>query len=43
MAKAAEVGHVVLTHHLPDAQPTFEANGYGGTISVGEDLATFIA
>jgi ribonuclease Z len=43
MARAAGVGHVVLTHHLPDAQPSFEANGYDGQISVGEDLATFVA
>ncbi|MCP5029763.1 MAG: MBL fold metallo-hydrolase [Actinomycetia bacterium] len=43
MAKRAHVGHVVLTHHLPDAQPMFEASGYDGRITVGDDLATFVA
>ena len=42
MAERASVGHVVLTHHLPEAVPDVEPGSYGGQISVGADLETFI-
>lgn len=38
MAHAASVGHVVLTHHLPDVVPAFERGGYTGSVTVGADL-----
>ena len=43
MAHRAGVGHVVLTHHLPDATPTFERGNYSGVVSIGEDLQSFEA
>jgi ribonuclease BN (tRNA processing enzyme) len=42
MAAAAEVGRVVLTHHLPDA--SFELDlGYDGEVLVGQDLDVIVA
>ncbi|KAI9024863.1 beta-lactamase-like protein [Hyaloraphidium curvatum] len=39
MARAAGVKHVVLTHHLPEVGvPSFDAEGYEGKVTVGEDL-----
>lgn len=38
MAHDAGVGHVVLTHHLPDVTPTFERGPFTGDVTIGEDL-----
>ncbi len=38
MAAEAGVGHVVLTHHLPEGTPTVEAAAFKGRISIGNDL-----
>jgi len=43
MARRGDVGHVVLTHHLPEAFPRWELNGYDGQVSIGGDLTTFVA
>lgn len=42
MAGEAEVGHVVLTHHLPDVVPQFDRGTYAGDVTIGEDLASFV-
>jgi ribonuclease Z len=39
MARQAGVGHVVLTHHLPDTTPAYDLDGYTGRVTVGDDLA----
>ncbi len=38
MAAEASVAKVVLTHHLPGAEPLFDASGYAGEVVVGNDL-----
>jgi len=38
MAAAANVGRVVLTHHLPEARPDVAAGDYSGEVIVGKDL-----
>lgn len=38
MAAAAGVGHVVLTHHLPEGVPTIDPGDFEGRISIGGDL-----
>ncbi len=38
MAAAANVSTVVLTHHLPGAQPEFDVSGYDGQVVIGNDL-----
>ena len=38
MAAAANVSTVVLTHHLPGAQPEFDGSGYAGRVVIGNDL-----
>lgn len=43
MAAAAGVAQVVLTHHLPEATPEFDVNGYAGEVLVGDDLDVVIA
>lgn len=43
MAAAASVGHVVLTHHLPDIVPAFERGGFDGRVTIGADLMTIDA
>jgi ribonuclease Z len=43
MAHRAKVGHVVLTHHLPDTTPTFERGNYPGVVTIGEDFDTYEA
>ena len=43
MAAAAGVSTVVLTHHLPGAQPQFDSGGYGGEVLIGNDLDVIVA
>jgi ribonuclease BN (tRNA processing enzyme) len=43
MAREAAVGHVVLTHHLPEATPRYDASRYDGRITIGADLQTIVA
>ncbi len=38
IAAQANVGKVVLTHHLPGARPEFDAVGFAGEVIVGNDL-----
>lgn len=38
IAAQANVPNVVLTHHLPSAEPVFDASGYGGKVTIGNDL-----
>ncbi len=38
MAAAAHVSTVVLTHHLPGAQPEFDGSSYAGRVVIGNDL-----
>ena len=43
MAATAGVSRVVLTHHLPEARPQFDASGYGGEVLIGSDLDVVVA
>ncbi len=43
MAAAANVSTVVLTHHLPGAQPEFDVSGYEGQVVIGNDLDVITA
>ncbi len=43
MAAAANVSTVVLTHHLPGAQPEFDVSGYDGQVVIGNDLDVITA
>ncbi|MGH9132568.1 MAG: MBL fold metallo-hydrolase [Ilumatobacteraceae bacterium] len=38
MAAEAGVAKVVLTHHLPEAEPAVDASGFDGEIVIGRDL-----
>ncbi|MDP6708013.1 MAG: MBL fold metallo-hydrolase [Alphaproteobacteria bacterium] len=38
IARMAEVPKVVLTHHLPEVEPVFDASNYAGEVIVGNDL-----
>jgi len=38
MAAAAGVARVVLTHHLPEAQPQYDSSAYDGVVLIGSDL-----
>ena len=38
IATQADVGTVVLTHHLPGAAPDFDASAYAGNIVIGDDM-----
>ncbi len=38
IAAAADVGKVVLTHHLPGAQPEFDSTKFKGDVIIGDDL-----
>jgi len=38
IAAMAKVSKVVLTHHLPGAEPDFDASNYTGEVVVGNDL-----
>lgn len=40
MAREAGVGHVVLTHHLPDVSPSFDRGDFAGMVTIGADLMT---
>ena len=42
-AAAANVSTVVLTHHLPGAQPEFDVSGYDGQVVIGNDLDVITA
>jgi ribonuclease Z len=43
MAAAAGVRRVVLTHHLPEAQPQFDSSAYDGEVLIGSDLDVIVA
>ena len=43
MAAEAGVGTVVLTHHLPEVEPEFDASRFRGRVIVGRDLQTVVA
>ncbi len=38
IAVQADVGKVVLTHHLPGAKPEFDASAFNGEVIIGNDL-----
>ena len=38
IAKQANVGKVVLTHHLPGVRPEFDAANFAGQVIIGNDL-----
>jgi ribonuclease Z len=43
MAERAGVGHVVLTHHLPEARlGDLDRSGFSGTVHIGADLDTIV-
>ncbi|MFP6746978.1 MAG: MBL fold metallo-hydrolase [Alphaproteobacteria bacterium] len=41
IAAQANVGKVVLTHHLPGAKPEFDAAAFAGEVIIGNDLDKF--
>jgi hypothetical protein len=43
MAAEAGVSTVVLTHHLPGAEPQFDAGAYDGVVLIGSDLDVIVA
>jgi ribonuclease BN (tRNA processing enzyme) len=43
MAGRAGVGTVVLTHHLPDADPVVDTSTFAGRTVIGVDQATYLA
>jgi ribonuclease BN (tRNA processing enzyme) len=43
MAAEAGVSRVVLTHHLPEARPQFDATGYEGEVLIASDLDVVVA
>jgi hypothetical protein len=42
MAAEAGVARVVLTHHLPEADPAVDTRGYDGEVIVGADLDVIV-
>ena len=38
IAVQADVGKVVLTHHLPGAKPTYDTSAFAGEVVIGNDL-----
>jgi ribonuclease Z len=43
MARRADVGHVVLTHHLPEARlDALDRSEFRGTVHIGSDLDTIV-